>query len=74
MWLVGAVAMKSNKYLSILISWANHRLNTEWQRLLSGVHYILMEKLAQPGKGGGCSPTPFHSIYQQVKRCSVRSS
>jgi hypothetical protein len=22
----------------------------------------MMEKLAQPGKGGGCTPTPFHSI------------
>jgi hypothetical protein len=35
---------------------------TEWQRQLSGVHSIVMEKLAQAAKGGGCTPTPFHFI------------
>jgi hypothetical protein len=35
---------------------------TEWQRLLSGVHSIMMEKLAQAGEGGD-TPTPFHYIY-----------
>ncbi len=23
---------------------------------------VMMEKLAQAGQGGGCTPTPFHSI------------
>jgi hypothetical protein len=32
---------------------------TEWQWPLSGVHSIMMVKSAQPGKGGGCTPTPF---------------
>jgi hypothetical protein len=27
---------------------------------LSGVHPIMMEKLAHPGEGGGCTPTLFH--------------
>ena len=36
-------------------------LPIEWQRPLSGVHPIMMEKLAQAGEGGGCTPTPFHS-------------
>ncbi len=36
---------------------------TELQRLLSGVHSIMRVKLAQAGKGGGCTPTPFHYIY-----------
>ncbi len=31
--------------------------HTEWQRPLSGVHSILIEKLA--GEGGGCTPTPL---------------
>jgi hypothetical protein len=34
--------------------------HTEWQRPLSGVHSIMMEKLGQAGEGGGCTPTPFH--------------
>ncbi len=37
-----------------------HRVHTEWQRPLSGVHSIMMEKLAQAGEGGeGCTPTPL---------------
>ncbi len=48
---------------------------TEWERPLSGVHSIMMEKLAQPGEGGGgCTPTPFHYIYHHVLSCSVRYS
>jgi hypothetical protein len=33
---------------------------TEWQRPLPVVHSIMMEKLAQVGKGGECTPAPFH--------------
>jgi hypothetical protein len=33
---------------------------TEWQRPLSGVHSIIMEKSAQAGEGGGCTANPFH--------------
>ncbi len=40
---------------------------TEWQRPLSGVHAILMEKSAQTGEGGGCTPTPFYHIYYHYK-------
>ncbi len=36
------------------------RVHTEWQPPLSGVHSIMMEKLAQVGEGEGCTPTPFH--------------
>jgi hypothetical protein len=33
---------------------------TEWQWLLSGVHFIMMVKSAQPGEGGGVArPPPF---------------
>ncbi len=40
---------------------------TEWQRTLSDVHSIMMEKLTQPGEGGGCTPTPFHYFYRHVQ-------
>jgi len=46
---------------------------TEWQRPLSGVHSIMMEKLAQLGKVGGCTPTPFQPIYNHVQSCSVHT-
>jgi hypothetical protein len=39
---------------------ADHRVHTEWQRPLSDVHSIIMEKLAQSGEGGGASPPPFN--------------
>ncbi len=32
---------------------ATHRVHTERQLPLSGVHSIMMERLAQPGEGGG---------------------
>ncbi len=37
-----------------------HRVQTEWQRPLSGVHSIMIEKWAQAGEGGECTPSPFH--------------
>ncbi len=36
-----------------------HRVHTEWQLSLSGVHSIMMEKLAQPGEGKGVQATLF---------------
>jgi hypothetical protein len=37
---------------------------TELQPLLSGVHSVMrVKKLALPGEGGGCTPTPFYYIY-----------
>jgi hypothetical protein len=46
--------------------------NTEYTQsgngfLATGVHSIMMEKLAQAGEGGGCTPTALHSIYQHVQ-------
>jgi hypothetical protein len=37
---------------------ADHRVHTEWQSPISGVHSIMMEKSALAGEGGGCTPTP----------------
>ncbi len=49
-----------------------HRVHNEWQWPLSGVHPIMMEKLAQPGEGRvWCTPTPFHCIYHHVESCGV---
>ncbi len=44
----------------------HHRVHTEWQRPLSGVHCIMMEKLAQGSWGWeGC--TPPLSLYLQSR-------
>ncbi len=40
--------------------------------LVSGVHSIMMVKAAQPGEGGECPPSPFHSIYHHKQTCGVR--
>ncbi len=48
------------------------QVTTDWQLPLSGVHFSMMEKLAQPGEGGGgCTPTTFHYIYPHVQSCGV---
>jgi hypothetical protein len=37
----------------------HHRVHTERQQPISGVHSIMMEKLAQASEGGGARPSPF---------------
>ncbi len=57
--------------LSLFVVWGaggflfalNHRVHTEWQRPLSGVHSIMMGKLAQPGEGGGWVHVHPLSLY-----------
>ncbi len=49
----------------------HHRVQTEWQRPPPGVHSIMMEKLAQAGEGGECTPTPCKFIYNHIQSCSV---
>ncbi len=49
---------------------AEHRVHTEWQWSLSGVHSIIP---AQSGESGGCTPTLFYYIYHHVQSCGVRS-
>ncbi len=57
----------------LTISDTEYTQSGNWQEPLSGVRYIpsMLEKLAQPGEGGGCTPTPFHSIYHHVQSCCV---
>jgi hypothetical protein len=44
------------------------RVHTEWQRPLSGVHFIKMEKLAQAGvRGGSAHPPPFTAFTISFK-------
>ncbi len=52
----------------------HHRVHTEWQFPLFGVHSIMMEKLAQSGGGEGSTPAPFHCIYYHIQSCGARSS
>jgi hypothetical protein len=54
------------KYLILLsgrsVAWGGgpeHRVNTEWQWPLSGVHSIMVVTSAQPGETGGARPPPF---------------
>jgi hypothetical protein len=47
-------------------------VHIEWHLPLSGVHSMMMEKLAQPG--GGCMPTPPHSIYTITYKVVVYAS
>ncbi len=49
----------------------NHRVLTEQQWPLSGVHSITMEKSVQASEDGGCTPTPFHYIYHHVQTCTL---
>ncbi len=55
-------------------NWAPTTEYTEWQWPLSGVHSIMMEKLAQAGECGWVHATPFQYIYHHIQSCGVRSS
>jgi hypothetical protein len=50
--------------ISTVMDGPHHRVHTEWQRPLSGVHSIMMEKFAQDGEcgGGGGACPPLFSI------------
>jgi hypothetical protein len=52
----------------------SNSVRLEWQRPLSGVHFIMMEKFAKPGEGGGVRPPPFTIFTHHVQSCSVSSS
>jgi hypothetical protein len=54
-----------------------HRVHTEWQWPLSGVHSIMMEKSAQAGEDWGCTPNPLSlcpTSCTLYKVCGVRYS
>ncbi len=46
----------------------------EWQRPLSGVHSIMMEKLAQAGEDRGVHAHPLSLYHHHVQSCGVCSS
>ncbi len=64
-WIVWYLYCISDHRVNLFHS--HHRVCTEWQRPLSGVHTIMMEKFAHAGEGGRCTPTPFHYIYHHVQ-------
>jgi hypothetical protein len=50
-----------------------HKVHTEWQLPLSGVHSIMMEKLARPGEGGKCTlPLPLYLPSRAKLRCMTK--
>ncbi len=53
--LSGTKNLASVVVVCVLVA-TGHRVHTEWPLSLSWVHSITMEKLAQPGVGGGCMP------------------
>jgi hypothetical protein len=53
---------------------SDHRAHTEWQLTLSGVQSIMMEKLAQAGKGGGSRPPPFKLLLRTKLQCMLQLS
>ncbi len=61
---------KADNYIFVSMSYLfygvrppkTHRVHSDWQRSLSGVYSIMMEKLAQAGEGGGCTLHPL-SLY-----------
>jgi hypothetical protein len=46
---------------------------TEYTQSGNG-HFLACIPSAQPGEGGGWTPTPFHSIYHHEQSCIVLSS
>jgi hypothetical protein len=77
----GMIHLKRSFYITpifgdILLYCSDHRLQTEWQRPLSGVHSIMREKLTQACEGGDARPPPFTistitckvAVYAPAKR------
>ncbi len=52
-WAVFSSISFFRRFFFLLYYRSIRRVHTEWQRPLSGVHSITMEKLAQAGEGGG---------------------
>jgi hypothetical protein len=50
---------RKEKYSYSTVHGRTHRVHTEWKRSLFGVHFIVLEKLAQAGEGGGARPPRF---------------
>jgi hypothetical protein len=44
-----------------------HRVNIKWQRPLSGVHSIMIEKLTQAGEVGVARPSPLNLLPSRTK-------
>jgi hypothetical protein len=46
----------------------DERVQIDWQCMATfRIHSIMMVNSTQPGEGGGCTPSPFHSIYYRAK-------
>ncbi len=49
----------------------DHRVHTEWQWPISGVHSIMMEKLALAGESGGGQTHPPFTLFAITYRYKV---
>jgi hypothetical protein len=47
------VYLFGSQHIQLIVDSDDHRVHTEWQRPLSGVHSIMMENSAMAGEGGG---------------------
>jgi hypothetical protein len=59
--------LSTSHYLSQYFSVAGrayHRVHTEWQLPISGVHSFMTEKSALAGEGEGCTSIPFHYVFR----------
>ncbi len=52
----------------------NHRVHTEWQWPISGIHHHHEGKISPGWWGGGCTPSPFHGVNHHVESCRERFS
>ncbi len=61
-------------WTAVLIGW-DHRVHTEKQRPLSGVHSIMMEKFTQASEGGGARHPPSLYLPSRIKlQCTLQLS
>ncbi len=49
-----------------------HRVHTEWQIPIFGVHSIMMEKTAVAGEGGGARPPTIHLPSHRKLQCTLQ--
>jgi hypothetical protein len=75
-WAVRAGGMDrpSDTYSAAGSVFSSHRVHTERQLPLSDVHFIMLEKLAQPVVRRGVHAHPLSLYLPSRKSCRVRSS
>ncbi len=60
-WMTRVIIYSIVEYSATIVCYTEHQVHTEWPLPFSGVHSIMMEKIAQSGEGG-CVRPPL-SLY-----------